>query len=184
MDYTGGAGALSYRDREVFWVPLVRAGLEASEAIPDWSVYLFVLQPDSRLRTEGAYDIANYPTAFDSPTIICANPDREDYVPKVFRVPVTWRETDPNRADPAINLFGFVKPGELVLGNNGKIYRVAQIDQASGAIILASQTLYEPINERDLTAIWVAPAPGGISQSSPLADVRLLSNGVVRTNDF
>jgi len=180
-----------YVNREVFWVPLVRAGLEASEFYPDWNVYAFILQPDSQLRASGEYAIGNYPTNattnFDQNTIVCANPDAAAYFPKVFRVPATatgWSSANPNRFTPTENLFGYVKPGEKVLGDNGVIYRVSQIDPGSGTMILAEDTAYAPVNQRDLGAVWVAPAPGGIDQNSPLADIRLLSNTVVRTNDF
>lgn len=175
-------GVVEYRNREVYWVPLIRSGLEASENFPDWSVYAFVLQPDSQLRNVDAYANANYPAAFNG--LVCANPFDQDYFPKVFRVPVTWNPNNPQRATPSVNLFGFVKPGEKVLGDNGVIYRVSQIDSAAGTMILAEDTEFSPINQRDLGAVWIAPAPGGIDQNSPLADIRLLSNTVVRTNDF
>ncbi|MEM9419256.1 MAG: hypothetical protein AAGA25_09435 [Planctomycetota bacterium] len=175
-------GTTEFREREVFWVPLIRAGLEASEIFPDWNAYLFVLQPDSQLRRNNVYQNANYPASFNG--LVCANPFDGDYFPKVFRVPVTWIDSQPNNATPSVNLFGFVKPGEKVLGDNGIIYRVAQIDPASGEMILSEQTEYAPLNLRDLGAIWVAPAPGGITESSPLADIRLLSNTIVRTKDF
>lgn len=190
-------GTPSYVEREVYWVPLVRAGVEASELFPDWSVYVFILQPDSQLRSSNAYamrtDVSiavNYPGNygdFDDPSIVCANPDQAAYVPKVFRVPAAaggWNKTAPLEFTPDVNLFGYVKPGEKVLGDNGSIYRVSQIDFASGTMILSEELIYRPINERDLGALWVAPAPGGFNQNSPLADIRLLSNTVVRTSDF
>jgi prepilin-type N-terminal cleavage/methylation domain-containing protein len=190
----------SYIDREVFWVPLVRPGPEASEIIPDWSVYAFILQPPSDLRREGAYAMVPdgfnppvvYPGAygpFNDPDIVCANPDTARYFPKVFRVPATRPDPTnlPNLAETTVNLYGYIKPGEKVLGNNGKIYRVAEVLNTNTPpyqIVLNSETLYEPINDRDLKALWVAPAPGGINQDSPLADIRLLSNTVVRSDDF
>ncbi|MEO0514611.1 MAG: prepilin-type N-terminal cleavage/methylation domain-containing protein [Planctomycetota bacterium] len=191
---TPPTGADGYINREVFWVPLVRAGLEASELYPDWSVYVFVLQPDSQLRRDGVYTLnpadPDYGYGdFNNADIVCANPDTAaDYFPKVFRVPVAWNSANPNRATPTVNLFGYVKPGEKVLGDNGVIYRVSQIappgSPDAGTMILAEDTEYSPINQRDLGAVWVAPAPGGLNQNSPLADIRLLSNTVVRTNDF
>lgn len=176
-----GTALPNYRDREVFFVPLIRQGIEASEIFPDWNVYLFVLQPPSQLRTNGAYANANY-AAGDFNGLICANPGDGNYVPKVFRVRVNWDATDPNVIDPPFDLDGYLKAGELVLGDNGKMYRVSKFDPdpSSDKILLDPQTLYEPINDRDLTAIWCAPAPGGINQDSPLGDLRLLSNSVVR----
>lgn len=191
------AGTPSYVEREVYWVPLVRAGVEASEIFPDWNVYVFILQPDSQLRSNNAYAMrtdGTIPVAypgnygdFDDPDIVCANPDFAAYVPKVFRVPAAvngWSDTAPLEFTPSVNLFGYVKPGEKVLGDNGIIYRVSQIDFGSGKMILSEETDYSPINLRDLGALWVAPAPGGFNQNSPLADIRLLSNTVVRSNDF
>ena len=174
-----------WSEREVFYVPLVRQGIEASEIFPDWSVYMFVLQPPSQLRTRGEYASDN-PSYSSFTGLTCANPLDGPAIPKVFRVPVAWDEADPNVAEPVIDLDGFVKPGELVLGDNGKIYRVGQLDPSPGSdkILLASQTLFEPINERDLTAIWVAPAPGGANQATPLGDLKLLSNGNVRVDEF
>ena len=171
-----------YSEREVFYVPLVRQGIEASEIFADWSVYMFVLQPPSQLRANGAYANTAYSPTFNGLT--CANPLDGPAVPKVFRVPVEWDEADPNVAEPTINLDGLVKAGELVLGDNGKIYRIGQLDPSSNKILLASQTLFEPINDRDLTAIWVAPAPGGANQTTPLGDLKLLSNGIVRVDEF
>ncbi len=187
------AVAGSYVDRELFWVPLVRAGLEASEIIPDWNVYAFILQPPSQLRESGVYTLntaaANYGYGdFDADPIVCANPDAAAYFPKVFRIPAFNPVTgNLNLVETSIDLFGYVKPGDKVLGDNGKIFRVAQVQNDGAApfrMILASETLYEPLNERDLRAIWVAPAPGGANQDSPLADIRLLSNTVVRSNDY
>lgn len=174
-----GTSLPNYRDREVFFVPLIRQGIEASEIFPDWNVYLFVLQPPSQLRTNAAYANANY-AAGDFNGLICANPGDGNYVPKVFRVRVNWDATDPNVIDPPFDLDGYLKAGELVLGDNGKMYRVSKFDPGSRKVLLDPQTLYEPINDRDLTAIWCAPAPGGINQDSPLGDLRLLSNSVVR----
>lgn len=181
--YYGPTARTEFREREVMWVPLVRAGLEASEIYPDWNVYLFILQPDSQLRAADAYtpNAATYP---DFVGLVCANPLDGGYFPKVFRVPVTWDSATPNRATPSVNLYGHVKPGEKILGDNGVIYRVSQIDPGTGTMILAEDTEYAPINQRDLGAVWVAPAPGGINENSPLADIRLLSNTVVRTNDY
>jgi hypothetical protein len=176
-----GAG---FADRELFWVPLVRAGLEASELYPDWNVYVFILQPNSKDRSAGVYDLGNYP-AFDTADIVCANPDAAaDYFPKVFRVPVDWDDDEPFLIDPDIDLTGYVKAGDKVLGDNGKIYRVSQFEPGGTRIILSEDGLYSPINDRDLGAVWVAPAPGGAGQDSPLADIKLLSNTVVRTNDY
>ncbi len=193
--------ATGYVDREVFWVPLIRAGAEASELYPDWSVYAFVLQPDSQLRSDGVYTLnaaaANYGYGdFNTTDIVCANPDTAaDYFPKVFRVPVVANNSPTTNITPSINLYGYVKPGEKLLGDNGIIYRVSQIDPATGTMILAEDTEYAPIDYRDPFAIWIAPAPGvggtpairrdaAINQNSPLADIRLLSNTVVRTNDY
>jgi len=190
--------ASGYAEREVFWVPLIRAGIEASDLFPDWNVYIFILQPDSQLRSAGAYTLnrsaSNYGyTDFEGNAIVCANPDiAAHYFPKVFRVPVAtggWSENEPNIARMSINLFGYVKPGDKVLGDNGRIYRVSQVSPSTtgtngNKIILAEDGLYSPINQRDLGALWVAPAPGGLNQSSPLADIRLLSNTVVRSDDF
>ncbi|MEM1099675.1 MAG: prepilin-type N-terminal cleavage/methylation domain-containing protein, partial [Planctomycetota bacterium] len=131
-------GTPSYVDREVFWVPLVRPGLEASELFPDWNVYVFILQPDSQLRTSNAYAMrtdgtigvtfpGNYGFMNDA-DIVCANPDLAAYVPKVFRVPAAangWNDNRPLEFTPDVNLFGYVKPGEKVLGDNGIIYRVS-----------------------------------------------------------
>ncbi len=183
------ANANNYVEREIFTVPMVRQGLEASEIFPDWSVYLFILQPPSQLRSDGAYANGNYPAIFNG--MVCANPLDSDYVPKVLRVPVAWDVAEPNLITPRntgntadINLDGLVKAGELILGDNGKIYRIAQLDGSSNQILLASQTLFEPLNERDLTAVWIAPAPGGSNQASPLGDLRLLSSSLVQLNDF
>ncbi|MEO1235294.1 MAG: hypothetical protein AAFX76_00755 [Planctomycetota bacterium] len=182
---TPATTANNYIDREVFVVPLVRQGIEASTIFPDWSVFAFVLQPPSQLRNANTYATGNY-TAINSAfnSYICANPADADYVPKVFRVPVAWNANDPNVIDPPFSLDGFLKAGELILGDNGKIYRIAQFNPAGDEILVESQTIFEPINERDLTAIWIAPAPGGADQDSPLGDLRLLSNQVVRAEDL
>lgn len=182
-----GTANPNYREREVFYVPLVRQGIEASEVYPDWSVYLFVLQPSSQLRENNAYNYANY--ANDFRNLICANPADGGYVPKVFRVPVGWNDNDPNVADPAFDLDPYLRVGQLVLGDNGKIYRISKFNPGGDEILLDSQTIYEPINDRDLNALWVVPTAAtndvdAANQESPLGDLRLLSNTVVRVNDF
>lgn len=178
-----------YSLREVFWVPLIRRGLEASDIFGDWSVYVFVLQPDPELREQGAYFLNPVSPSSDAyadgwNNLVCANPFDPAYFPKVFRMPVAWNASNPNvaTAPAGFNLFGLVKPGDMVLGDNGKIYKVATVTNSNPSqITLNSQTAYEPINERDLTALWVAPATNP-SQSSPVADIRLMSNAVVRVD--
>ena len=188
-DASNTAGNPVFVNREVFWVPFVRRGPEASQLYPDWSVYAFVFQPEGNRRENGAYAYTNYTTGLIPTDSICANPADGDYVPKVFRIPVTWSSTNPNVATPSFSLFGRVRPGDKVLGDNGEIYRIAEVQPPGlgNTIAFESSPLYAPIGQRDLTAIWVSPAPNDPADNNQLAypevDIRLLSNSVVRAEE-
>ncbi|BAM04185.1 type IV pilus modification PilV family protein [Phycisphaera mikurensis] len=171
----------NYAFREVYWVPLIRRGLEASELYADWSVYAFVLQPPGDLRDSGGYAFGSYPSYFTDE--VCANPYDPSYFPKVFRLEVENVPDDESEAefkDPAIlNMAAHVKVGDPVLGDNGTIYTITRV---SGRVVgLNADRNYLPLNQRDLRALWLAPTLDG-GDNSPVAEVRLLSNAVVRVN--
>ena len=170
-----------YSTREVLWVPLVRRGLEASDLFRDWSGYAFVLQPPADLMAAGAYAWGNYPGWMRSE--VSANPFDPAYFPKVFRLPVGNVPNDQSEARFFDDVRPHLRVGDPVLGDNGTLYTISRIDAADGEVVgLNADNNYLPLNQRELNALWVAPALEA-GQNSPVAEVRLLSNTVVRLND-
>lgn len=167
--------------REIFWVPFVRRGIGASSFVADWNVYAFILQPPGDLRDRGAYSFGLYPSLFTDE--VCANPFDPGYFPKVFRLEVTNVPNDESEATfevPAgTNMAIHVRVGDPMLGDNGTIYTVSRIDGRT--VGLNADRNFLPLNRRDLRALWLAPALS-IGDAAPVADVRLLSNSVVRAN--
>ncbi len=141
----------------MYWVPLVRRGLEASNIYADWNVYAFVLQPPGDLRDSGRYSFNNYPDIFTDE--VCGNPVDPGYFPKVFRLEVeqrsrAMRRRRPSRPFPlATNMAVHVRVGDTVLGDNGTIYTINRI--TGREVGLNADTNYLPLNRRDLKALWV-----------------------------
>lgn len=168
--------------REVYWVPFIRRGLGANSFVPDWNVYAFVMQPPGRVRDAGGYSFDNYPAFFTDE--LCANPFDPGYFPKVFRLEVDNVPNDESEATfdtvpSGTNMAVHLRVGDAVLGDNGTIYNINRIDGTT--VGLNANDNFLPLNRRDLRALWVAPALS-IGEGSPVGDVRLLSNNVVRAN--
>lgn len=155
--------------RSVYWVPLFRRGVEASDYINDWRIYVFVMEDH---RESIHYDEDDNPD-----NLACANPWDPEYFPKVYRLPIT--SVTNNRIQLINQWHGAlaIRAGDMVLGDNGLIFRVSAAD--SNFITVSDEAAYNPTNERPLRAVWFAraEAPG---QPSPIRDIRVLSNNVTR----
>ncbi|MEM8493972.1 MAG: prepilin-type N-terminal cleavage/methylation domain-containing protein [Planctomycetota bacterium] len=213
------------RDRELFTVPLVRRGVQATPFINDWTTYGMILannfEVDDELRTAGDFPYPRNPAAFFGFTagipganatqaiesIVCANPFDDDnfnidsnYVPKVFRVPAFTRAFDTGIPENTIRLgvrnntgtrWGLlIQPGDLLLGDDGKIYRVAGYtngDLNDLRVVEEGRQVADEIGnafaggDRSLRAVWFALRPRG-DAPSPLRDIRILSADTVRLN--
>ncbi len=202
-----------FQDREIYTVPLVRRGIQASDFINDWVVYSIILErkptdieafepagPDNDYpyRSFNAAAFAHVGTGEARNAIVCANPfDDWNVFPKVYRVPAingtSAGDPDPtlvqlliSNESPTLGLL--VRPGDLMLGDNGKIYRVAGLPDANNLSLLkvAEETRQDVSTNLDsgkaLRAVWFAPRPTA-QADSPLRDVRVLSQNVVRINN-
>ncbi|MEM8781560.1 MAG: prepilin-type N-terminal cleavage/methylation domain-containing protein [Planctomycetota bacterium] len=154
-------------------------------------------------------DFAAIGNADAQSAIVAANPfDNPNYFPKVFRIPAndaslqegTTRNPDnldeneiqlevPNQVTFPDGSEGFLLlPGDLFLGDDGKIYRVAGFPRAGNFNLLrvneeTRQSTADFLSaERSLRAIWIGLRPTGEARN-PLRDVRVLSSGVARTEE-
>ncbi|MEM7576586.1 MAG: prepilin-type N-terminal cleavage/methylation domain-containing protein [Planctomycetota bacterium] len=203
------------QDRELFTVPFIRRGIEATPFINDWTAYAMILarnpEVDEELATAGPPLIpypsvpANiFPTAGDSfEAIVCANPfDNNEFVPKVFRLPAVNNAFDNTIPDNTIRLlinnatgddrYGLlIQPGDLLLGDDGVIYRVVGYPDASNlnefTVTAEGRQAADDIgnafggSSKPLRAVWFALRPRG-DAPSPLRDIRILSSDTVRLN--
>ncbi|MEM7624661.1 MAG: hypothetical protein AAF333_03420 [Planctomycetota bacterium] len=193
--------------REFFFVPLIRRGPEATPYINDWVVYLFVLQAQpevddpvnaaSTTPTLKKYpnepDIAGYDNTIQVPNgAVCANPfDDEAFFPKVFRAEVdSWVNNRATLDNGNWDVENILRLGDLVLGDDGKIYRVGEVDESTNSVVLNESTRQEidsiAISTGELGAFWFAMPPNSSERNppSPIRDIRILSRKAVKLEDF
>lgn len=175
-------------DREFFYVPLFRRGPQATPYINDWIVYAFVMQAQPEVEDPAAgFKYPNDPAAVPDGSI-CANPfDNEDYFPKVFRVEVTnW--VGNNATIDVPNVSNILRLGNLVLGDDGEIYRVGEINGNVVTLNVENRQTLDTITlgGTSLTAIWFAMPPNSTEANppSPIRDIRVLSRGTVKLDDY
>lgn len=173
--------------REIYTVPLFRRGPEGTPYIPDWPVYLFVMERDHDSTGQGLY-VSN-PSDPTGNLTVCANPfDDADYFPKVFRMEVD--SVSGNRLDVGTNgnaqvfLDGNglrVRVGDMIVADDGNIYRVTNAD---ARFIWVNQDLRQDTefyldSGKSIKAIWFAMPPTNRA-GSPVRDIRLLSGSTVK----
>ncbi|MEM9881363.1 MAG: type II secretion system protein [Planctomycetota bacterium] len=187
--------------REFFYVPLFRRGPEATPYINDWVVYAFVLQaqPEVSDPTAGQPKYPNDPAnpAYDNPNAtpngaVCANPlDNTDYFPKVFRAEVTnWTGSVATLAG-GWNVGEILRLGNEVLGDDGEVYRVGDVNIGNNTITLnlVSRQTFDAVTiggGTELDAVWFAMPPNSTEANppSPVRDIRVLSRGTVKLEDY
>ncbi|MEM6749523.1 MAG: type II secretion system protein [Planctomycetota bacterium] len=195
-------------DRDTFWVPMVQRGPEASESVVDWRVFVFLMQPEDigdtflnaygrdavgaldtspaiNLLQTNAFEFDRVANPWDSPAFpkVCfieASLDDREGAPVQFltitgasNVGNVMRD-DPNNA-PALDA------GDLVLGDNGAVYRVAQRsanDPNELLVTVETPSAYED-DDLGLTGVWYArrDEPGA---ASPTRKILLMSRKVVQ----
>ena len=183
--------------RELFVVPLFQRASMSGSIYGDWTVFGFILRRDTRFGNPGGngepYD--RTPSAItDGDGIVAANPfDNDDVVPKVFRIPVTNSGDDfrfganvTNRATFTRGGRGLIlEPGDVALGSNGVIYRVASIEDGDADIFRLVPDATQPSrsNNPDANtapdALWVAIRPDA-NAPNPAREIRVFSEGVVQ----
>ncbi|MEM7682240.1 MAG: type II secretion system protein [Planctomycetota bacterium] len=197
---------LDLSDRDTFWVPLVQRGPEANRVISDWRVYVFLMRRDNAEETfpniyglDAAGDTTNQ---FDINQVgeaeLIANPWDSPAFPKVFwiRADLTGLDDSPlleleilsstnignqfvqgtTRTEQPV-----IDSGDLVLGDNGGIYRVAQRSAENPDVLLVSIES-SPVYDKDdlpLTGVWYA-RPSEPGARSPVRDIKLLSQSAVQ----
>ncbi|MEL7087128.1 MAG: prepilin-type N-terminal cleavage/methylation domain-containing protein [Planctomycetota bacterium] len=188
-------------EREFFFVPLFRRGPEATPFINDWVVYLFVMQsqPEIDDPPAGGLKYDNDPTNYngDSGPItvpantICANPfDDAAFFPKVFRAEVSRANNNTYDLVGGWQAEQILRLGDLVLGDNGTIYRVGDVNGAGDQVTLNESTRQDidsiTIGDDSLRAIWFVMPPNTTEANppSPIRDIRVLSRKVVKLEDY
>ncbi|MEM1444628.1 MAG: prepilin-type N-terminal cleavage/methylation domain-containing protein [Planctomycetota bacterium] len=203
-------------DRELYTVPFIRRGVQATPFINDWTTYAMLLGNNFELEDEfaaagvtpyprtplGAFALASGAPAGGLDAIVCANPfDDDRFVPKVFRIPAVNQSFDGTLPDNSIRVlinndrtgtlrWGIlIQPGDLLLGDNGKIYRVVGYPEPTNLNIIRvaeeGRQIADDIGSsfpgdtKPLRAVWFALRPRG-DAPSPLRDIRILSSDTVR----
>lgn len=176
-------------DREFFYVPLFRRGPQATPYINDWIVYAFVMQaqPEVANPTVG-FKYPPNPAAVPGGTV-CANPfDDPVYFPKVFRAEVASWVGNNATLGAGWNASQILRLGNLVLGDDGEIYRVGEIDGNVVTLNVENRQTLDTITlgNSSLTAIWFAMPPNSSEANppSPIRDIRVLSRSTVKLDDF
>ncbi|MEM1107128.1 MAG: prepilin-type N-terminal cleavage/methylation domain-containing protein [Planctomycetota bacterium] len=190
-------------DRELFVVPLFQRGEQATREIADWTVFIMVMEATEVFANAHPTDPLGTPA-----TAICANPElapaatppfasEEDYSPKVFRARVDVNantgviEFEDNWDGRAL-----FQPGDLVLGNTGAILRINQVFNTTPMQFTANVDTRQDNSAVDtrqissavdnLEAVWFAmpaqPSVANPNPSSPIRDIRIISQSVVQTN--
>ncbi|MEM6458920.1 MAG: prepilin-type N-terminal cleavage/methylation domain-containing protein [Planctomycetota bacterium] len=186
--------------REFFYVPLFRRGPEATPYINDWVVYVFVLQAQPEIANpivgpKYPNDPANgtYTNPNSTPAgAVCANPfDDADYFPKVFRAEVTNWTGSVATLDAGWNVGEILRLGDEVLGDDGEIYRVGDVNTAANTatLNLVSRQTVDSVTlggGTELDAVWFAMPPNSTEANppSPVRDIRVLSRGTVKLEDY
>ncbi|MEM1098185.1 MAG: prepilin-type N-terminal cleavage/methylation domain-containing protein [Planctomycetota bacterium] len=203
------------RLRELFVVPLIQRGAQASEFSSDYRVYCMLLEKrEADIEDFRSADTDPFPAEYPdfgalSPeaqnAIVCANPfDSPDYFPKVFRLPAVDSQLveggTPNPLGLSVEadeihllvpnnnatLGLLVRPGDLMLGDDGDIYRAVGFPDPNNLsrLRVAKETRQSTAGltgiDSTLRAVWIGLRPTGTAES-PLRDIRILSQNVVRT---
>lgn len=153
LDMDGSSGGTDedpgFEARQFYWVPLVRDAEE--DPSRDWQVYLFVV----RKARDTTYTYGGSGTV--------ANPNDGTTIPKVVEMGLSDVKVGSNTVTGSYggsNLqdSGELQPGDQVLGSNGSIYTIVDIEKN----VL---TLDAYISSPEPTSIWYAPPAAG--KSSP-----------------